>query len=76
MATTLTALAGRLGVRESELKALKGLTEDQVAELDGVVAAALEMRAEQIDTGLAEALRAIPRPLRGRAAALMGVGRG
>ncbi len=76
MVTKLSALAERLRVDESQLKALDGLTKAQVAEVEAVVEAAIKTRAEEINKNLEEALQAIPRPLRGRAASLMGVDRG
>ncbi len=76
MTTKITPLAVRLGIDESDLAAFAKLTKDQVAALDGAVETAMHAQDEAVEDGFAAALGYIPRPLRGRAAALMGVSRG
>ena len=74
--TKISALAHRLKVDECALEPLDCLSKQQLTELDEAVTNAMESQNDAIDSGLADALRFIPRPLRGRVAALMGAARG
>ncbi|MDT9592497.1 hypothetical protein RDV89_05425 [Nocardioides zeae] len=70
------ALAARLGVPAEHLRALDGCAAEDVALLDDAVELALRAEDRAVSDGLAAAVRFVPRPLRGRARALLGVGRG
>jgi hypothetical protein len=67
----LTALADRLGVPASRLQPLDGYTADEIGRLDRAVAAAMTVEDDAFATGLQDAVRFIPRPLRGFARKLL-----
>ena len=67
----LSPLAERLGVEPGRLAPLAGYGEDQIARLDALVARAMQQEDEAFDASLEEALRFVPKLLRGRAAKLL-----
>lgn len=69
--TDVSALAARLDTSVKELAGFSACSPDEVAHLDSLVAAAFEAEAEAVETGLRATLTAVPRPLRGRAKALL-----
>lgn len=64
-------IAEHLGVTPDAMVGLDACSEAEVAHLDSLVVAALEAEAESVDSGLRATLDAVPRPLRGRAKALL-----
>ncbi|WP_067435890.1 hypothetical protein [Nocardioides jensenii] len=69
--TDVSALAERLGTSVDELAAFSACSPDEVAHLDMLVAAVFAAEAEAVESGLRATLTAVPRPLRGRAKALL-----
>ncbi|HEY3014603.1 MAG TPA: hypothetical protein VGJ41_05800 [Nocardioides sp.] len=67
----LTVLADRLGVPARRLQPLEEYAADQIAVLDRAVAAAMKAEDDAFATGLQDAVRFIPRPLRGFARKLI-----
>jgi len=67
----LTALADRLGVPASRLKTLEGYAAADLATLNRAVADAMKTEDDAFATGLQDAVRFIPRPLRGFARKLL-----
>jgi hypothetical protein len=67
----LTALNERLGVSADTTLPLAQLAEADLARLDLAVAGAMAAEDEAVETGLQEAVRFVPRPLRGRATRLL-----
>ena len=66
-----TSLEQRLGVRPGSLSALAALTPDELAHLDAAVDQAMRRETEALESGALEALRFVPRPLRGYARSLL-----
>lgn len=64
-------LAAELRVSKAELSVLEAFTDDQIAALGSAVAAAIAADAGDIEESVEHAIRAIPRPLRGRARRLL-----
>ena len=71
MSDPLSALADRLGVSRTRLDGLAGCAETDLTELDGLVAAAFDVENEEVEAGLRRTVSAVPRPLRGKATALL-----
>jgi hypothetical protein len=67
----LAALADRLGVSRDRLDGLSGCMPADLAELDTLVAAAFAIEDEAVESGLQRTVSAVPRPLRGKARALL-----
>ncbi len=78
MTQAVSALADRLGVPESRLTALAEYDASQIATLEQAVATAMREEDAAFDAALDEALRFVPRLLRGAARGLLfpGGGRG
>ena len=70
-ATTVATLAERLGVSADAVAGLQGCSAEELAHLDSLVETAFEREREAVDSGLKATLQAVPRPLRGRAKALL-----
>lgn len=69
--TRVTALAERLSVPPDRLAALDGCEEVDLARLEAAVARAFEAEDAAVDKAFADAVKLVPRPLRGRAAKLL-----
>lgn len=65
------SLERRLGVQPGSLAALEGLTPDELAHLAAAVEHAERREAEALEAGTLEALRIVPRPLRGYAKSIL-----
>jgi hypothetical protein len=71
MTAELDALAQRLGVDRQRLTPLRASAPDDIAALDAAVARAMEQEDRAFDAALEEALRFVPRLLRGPAQKLL-----
>ncbi|EON23669.1 MULTISPECIES: hypothetical protein [Nocardioides] len=71
MNTELSRLAERLGVTTGRLQPLQALAKRDVQQLDDLVSSTMTSGAEAFDKGIEEALRFVPRPLRGTARSLL-----
>lgn len=69
--TDVSALAERLGISAERLAGLSVCSQGDVTHLDSLVAAAFTAEQEAVESGLRATLGAVPRPLRGRAKALL-----
>lgn len=67
----VSALAARLEVPPERLAAFTVCTEQQLARLEKSVADAIDAEDAAVEEGLQSTLRAVPRPLRGRAKGLL-----
>lgn len=67
----LAALATRLDVAPSALAALRHCTATDLAAFDGLIGDAMTAHDQAIESGLRDALRFVPRLLRGRASAML-----
>jgi hypothetical protein len=73
----LDTLAGHLGVSADRLAAFSSYDESHIARLDTLITGAMASEDKAFDAGLEEALRVVPRPLRGAAKKILfGGGRG
>ncbi|MFT4264221.1 MAG: hypothetical protein QM572_12615 [Nocardioides sp.] len=71
MSTQLAPLAQRLGVPEARLSALRDHASGDLARLEEIVARAMESEDAAFDSALDEALRFVPRLVRGPAQKLL-----
>lgn len=69
--TTHRSIAERLGIPYADLSALDTCTDEELARLDATLAKTIAAEDRAVDDGFAEALRFVPRPLRGRAKVLL-----
>lgn len=67
----ISALATRLGVPDKHLAGLDTCGAQGLDRIERLVAQAFDREDEAVETGLQETLQAVPRPLRGRARALL-----
>lgn len=67
----VTSIAERLELPSERLALLEGYSEDDLSVLDDAIALAIRAEDKAVEDGLTEALRFVPRPLRGRARALL-----
>lgn len=68
----LVAIAATLDVEAGDLAFLADLSPEVLARLHGDLGHVLATDDEKVETGLRDAVRALPRPLRGRGAKLIG----
>jgi len=69
--SSLRELADLLGVPEKRLGMLSGVAQDNLNHLRDSVTSAVHKQETAIQKGVEKSLQAIPRPLRGRARALL-----
>lgn len=75
--SVLDGMARRLDLPVERLALLAAYDDEDLTVLDDAVALAIRAEDHAVEQGLSEALRFVPRPLRGRARALLfGDGRG
>lgn len=71
MNTELSNLADRLGVATGRLEPLRALSTRDVQTLDDIVASTMTRGTEAFGEAIEQALRFVPRPLRGAARSLL-----
>lgn len=69
--SSLRDLADLLGVPEKRLAMLSGVAQDNLNHLRETITTAVQEQESAIQKGVEKSLQAIPRPLRGRARALL-----
>ena len=71
-AEVVASIAGRLGTEPDVFEGLGVLDAGQLWQLDAAIALALAVEEKNIESGIANALEALPWPVRGPARAILG----